>query len=424
MTSVNDPKRGQNFRTIDHVRTGASSLLDPTSTFNSPDLPELTTLLSCSHHEPLLAAAHVWIPSNLSSPSSRRPQVFTTPARPFSSGRSLLAPSASAPEASGIAAQVFCSTFVRPTNQHEQGSSLLATTRGFSTATVLWQQSRERANVATQVKQDTAEKEGEGEQGKQLSQKEQQDSPEQYCFQQSERAKQAAQLNMRARLSKEGKSSGQGGWAEIVRLVKIARPEVNWLGISCVFLLISSAVTMSIPFSVGRILDIATSSKDAPTVLGLSLNQFCLGFAAFMTLGALANFGRVVLLRIVGERVVARLRTQLYQRTYIQDVEFFDANRTGDLIPHLSSNTVIVSKSIIQNISDSLQTIISSTTGFCTIVWLSPQLTSVILLIFPPITVGAFFYSCIIYNISWQIQKNLGTLTKITEEYLGNIKTN
>ncbi|POS74384.1 ATP-dependent permease MDL2 [Diaporthe helianthi] len=387
-------------------------------------LPPRTFVCGAPRREPVCAPLVLAVPiPNFSSPYSRWPQVFATPARPFSSSRSLLAPSASTPAASGIAAQVFRSTFARPTTQPSQILPSWATNRGFSTATVLWQQSRERANVTTQVKQETAQKEEEGEQDKQLSNKDQEDSPEQHGFKQSERAKQAAQLNMRARLSKEGKSSNQGGWAEIVRLVKIARPEVRWLGISFVFLLISSAVTMSIPFSVGRILDIATSSKDAPTVLGLTLNQFFLGFAAFMTLGALANFGRVVLLRIVGERVVSRLRTQLYRRTYVQDAEFFDANRVGDLISRLSSDTVIVGKSITQNISDGLRAIVSGATGFCAMAWLSPQLTSVILLMFPPIAVGAFFYGRTIRNISRQIQKNLGTLTKIAEERLGNIKT-
>lgn len=363
---------------------------------------------------------------NLSPPTARRPLAFAASSRAFSSGRSLLAPSTSSasstPAAPGISAQVFRRAFASRAIRPAQGISSWGATRGFSTAAVLWQQPRNRADgTSAQVKQEVAEKELEGEQGKQVSQQE--NNPEQHGFQQSERAKQAAQINMRARLSKEGKSSGQGGWAEILRLIKIARPEVKWLGISCVFLLISSAVTMSIPFSVGRILDIATSSKDAPTVLGLTLNQFFLGFAAFMTLGALANFGRVVLLRIVGERVVARLRTQLYRRTYVQDAEFFDANRVGDLISRLSSDTVIVGKSITQNISDGLRAIVSGATGFCAMAWLSPQLTSVILLMFPPIAVGAFFYGRTIRNISRQIQKNLGTLTKIAEERLGNIKT-
>lgn len=247
---------------------------------------------------------------------------------------------------------------------------------------------------------------------------------DQHGFQRSEKADKAAHINMSARLSKEGKSQGQSAGAEIWRLMKIARPEIRWLGMAFFFLLISSSVTMSIPFSVGRILDLATKGpvEDA-RILGLTLTQFFLGFAAFMTLGAIANYGRIVLLRIVGERVVSRLRTQLYRRTYVQDAEFFDANRVGDLISRLSSDTVIVGKSITQNISDGLRSFVSGTAGFVAMAWLSPKLTSIILLMFPPIAIGAFFYGRMIRNLSRQIQRNLGTLTKIAEERLGNIKT-
>ncbi|KAK5201350.1 ATP-binding cassette permease mdl1 [Cryomyces antarcticus] len=42
---------------------------------------------------------------------------------------------------------------------------------------------------------------------------------------------------------------------------------------------------------------------------------------------------------------------------------------------------------------------------------------------FPPVAVGAFFYGRAIRNLSRQIQKNLGSLTKIAEERLGNVRT-
>jgi len=243
-------------------------------------------------------------------------------------------------------------------------------------------------------------------------------------FQRSEKAEQASHVNMRARLSKEGKGQGKAGYSEIWRLMKIARPEVRWLGIAFFFLLISSSVTMSIPFSVGRILDLATKGPaDEARLFGLTLTQFFAGFAAILTLGAMANFGRIILLRIVGERVVARLRSQLYRRTYTQDAEFFDANRVGDLISRLSSDTVIVGKSITQNVSDGMRSLVSGAAGFAAMMWLSPKLTSVLLLMFPPIAVAAFIYGRMIRNVSRQIQKNLGTLTKIAEERLGNIKT-
>jgi len=84
---------------------------------------------------------------------------------------------------------------------------------------------------------------------------------EEQGFGRSKRADQAAQLNLSARLSKEGKTEGKNaGWGEVWRLLKIASPEKRPLFYAFIFLLISSSVSMSVPFSIGKILDIATKS--------------------------------------------------------------------------------------------------------------------------------------------------------------------
>ncbi|TDZ21446.1 ATP-dependent permease MDL2 [Colletotrichum orbiculare MAFF 240422] len=286
--------------------------------------------------------------------------------------------------------------------------------RHFSTGIRALQQSRTATENQTARDKDGSTKQSEAET---------QDT-EQDDFRKSERAAKAAQVNLSAKLSKEGKTSGKAGFAEIWRLIRIARPELKWLGIAMVFLVVSSSVTMSIPFSVGRILDIATKDPlEEARLFGLTMPQFFVALGVVLTVGAIANFGRVILLRIVGERVVARLRSQLYRRTYVQDAEFFDANRVGDLISRLSSDTVIVGKSITQNISDGLRALFSGGAGFVVMVWLSPKLTGLLLIMLPPVAVGAFFYGRAIRNVSKGIQKNLGTLTKIAEERLGNVKT-
>ena len=269
--------------------------------------------------------------------------------------------------------------------------------RSFSTAPQLQQQQKQKGAQAIEENKENQEE-------------------SELEFKKSDRAAQAAQVNLAAKLSKEGRGQGKAGMAEVLRLIKVARPELRWLALAFVFLVISSSVTMSIPFSVGRIMDLATKGDaDDIRLFGLTLNQFFMGLAGILTLGAMANFGRVVLLRIVGERVVARLRSQLYRRTYVQDAEFFDANRVGDLISRLSSDTVIVGKSVTQNLSDGLRALFSGGAGFAIMVWTSPKLTGLLLLVFPPIAVGAFFYGRTIRNISRSIQKNLGTLTKIAE---------
>ncbi|KAF2232185.1 ATP-dependent permease MDL2 [Viridothelium virens] len=251
------------------------------------------------------------------------------------------------------------------------------------------------------------------------------DDEERQGFGRSEKASQAAQLNLSAKLSKDGSGGGtSGGWAEIWRLLKIARPEAKGLGFAFTFLLISSSVSMSIPFSIGKILDIATQAEDGKALLfGLDINTFYIGLGTVLAIGAAANFGRIVILRIVGERIVSRLRSQLFRRTFVQNAEFFDANRVGDLISRLGSDTLVVGKSITQNLSDGLRSLVSGAAGLTLMAYVSTKLTGLLALMFPPVAIGAFFYGRAIRNLTRRIQKNLGTLTKIAEERIGSVRT-
>ena len=244
-------------------------------------------------------------------------------------------------------------------------------------------------------------------------------------FARTAKASQAAQVNLSARLAKDGNAQGQtAGLGEIWRLIKIARPEAGVLGFAFVFLLISSSISMSIPFSIGKILDIATKADGSSDQLfGLDLNTFYMALGGVLAVGAAANYGRIIILRIVGERIVARLRSQLFRRTFVQNAEFFDANRVGDLISRLSSDTIIVGKSITQNLSDGMRSLVSGGAGFALMAYVSLKLTGILSLMFPPVAIGAFFYGRAIRNLSRRIQRNLGTLTKIAEERLGNVRT-
>jgi putative ABC transport system ATP-binding protein len=126
-----------------------------------------------------------------------------------------------------------------------------------------------------------------------LEKKEEDDEAE---FGRTEKASQASQINLSARLSKEGASQGQSaGLGEVWRLIKIARPEVKILGVAFFLLLISSSITMSIPFSIGKILDIATAGAgeaagaDAASknmLFGLSINTFYMALAGILATGA------------------------------------------------------------------------------------------------------------------------------------------
>ena len=244
-------------------------------------------------------------------------------------------------------------------------------------------------------------------------------------FGRSEKASQATQVNLSARLSRDPKDQSHGaGLKETWRLIKIALPEIGVLGWAFLFLIVSSSISMTIPFSIGKFLDVATKAEEGGNKLyGFDLSTLYLALGGILIVGAGANYGRIIILRIVGERIVTRLRSQLFRRTFIQNAEFFDANRVGDLISRLSSDTVIVGKSITQNLSDGLRSLVSGVAGLTLMAYVSLKLTSVLAICFPPVAIGTFFYGRAIRNLSRKIQKNLGTLTKIAEERLGNVRT-
>lgn len=59
------------------------------------------------------------------------------------------------------------------------------------------------------------------------------------------------------------------------------------------------------------------------------------------TVGALANTGRAILMRMAGQRIVARLRERTYVAALKQEVEFVERGE-GDVLSRLSVDSSIV----------------------------------------------------------------------------------
>ncbi|RKP34336.1 P-loop containing nucleoside triphosphate hydrolase protein [Dimargaris cristalligena] len=211
-------------------------------------------------------------------------------------------------------------------------------------------------------------------------------------------------------------------WESVRKLLRLARPEATMVGCAVGLLLLSSAITMSVPFAMGKIIDVvATATAEVP--FGLTKGQFFIGLGSMFILGATANAGRVMLIRTAGERVILRLRDKLYGALIRQDIGFFDRHRTGDLVSRLANDTTVVGKSLTNNVSDGLRSLVMASAGLSMMVYMSPTLTGIMLAIVPPISITAVIYGRFIRTLSHQTQAALGDSTKVVEERLGNIRT-
>ncbi|CDR47820.1 CYFA0S38e00232g1_1 [Cyberlindnera fabianii] len=219
--------------------------------------------------------------------------------------------------------------------------------------------------------------------------------------------------------------SKASGFGDIKRLFLLAKPETTPMTIALCLLAVSSAISMSIPLIIGKFLDSGNEQLQTINIAGYELTMYSfLGITGIMfIIGAIANTGRVVILRTVGEKLVARLRTRTLKASLEQDAAFLDNNRVGDLISRLSSDASIVSRSVTQNISDGIRAVLSGGVGITMMMLVSWKLTSMMLLLAPPLGAMAFIYGRRIRNLSRDLQKSIGDLTKVAEEQLNATRT-
>lgn len=126
-----------------------------------------------------------------------------------------------------------------------------------------------------------------------------------------------------AALVKDEKSkSSTSTLDEVKRLFQLAKPERKRLSIGIGLLFVSAGVTLSVPLTLGKVLDLFTNPEQStlpvslPTAAGLLLLVFACG--------AVANTGRVIIMRISGQRIVQDVRKQAFANVLRQDATWFD----------------------------------------------------------------------------------------------------
>jgi putative ABC transport system ATP-binding protein len=201
-------------------------------------------------------------------------------------------------------------------------------------------------------------------------------------------------------------SAASGSASSFRKIVALAKPEQKPLLTAVGLLLVSSSVSMSIPFTIGKLIDFfSTANPQIP--LGLSTWQASGALLFLFSVGAAANAGRAYLMKMSGEpplhplhkksdslssslgqRIVARLREQTYSAALHQEVEFVERGE-GDVLSRLSVDTSIVGESVTQNLSDGLRAIVMSSVGLGAMFYLSPTLTTLMLCVVPPVSFGA-----------------------------------
>lgn len=202
------------------------------------------------------------------------------------------------------------------------------------------------------------------------------------------------------------------------RIYSVARPEKKTLLLGMVFLSLSSGASLAFPQLVRRMMDFVLQPKNAnlltPIILAL--------FLAFM-IQAVSSSLRYYLFTLSGERIVLQLRKRLYGRLLLQDVSFFDFNRTGDLMSRLSSDCTTLQNTVSVNVSMALRNLGQAIGGFGFMFYTSWRLSAIMLLLIPPIALSAGVFGKKIRAISKNFQATLADASIVAEETISGVRT-
>jgi ATP-binding cassette subfamily B protein len=226
-----------------------------------------------------------------------------------------------------------------------------------------------------------------------------------------------AQPGMQLRATLAHRILMQERGVKLSRLLALAAPEWRRLSAATLFLLVGSAMALLYPQAIRMIIDGALARglgaiDDAALLLG----------GIFLVEGVAVGL-RALLFSVAGERVVTRLRQRLYRSILAQEIGFFDRHRTGELTSRLASDTTVLQQAVSSNLSMGLRYALTVAGGIGFLLFTSPRLTSVMLLIVPPVALAAVFFGRRLRRLARKVQDALARAGEQAEESIAGVRT-
>jgi ABC transporter fused permease/ATP-binding protein len=202
------------------------------------------------------------------------------------------------------------------------------------------------------------------------------------------------------------------------RLLALARPEWRLLSVATVALVIGSGMSLVYPQAVRWMVDAITADSSY-----LDFDSAALLLLVMFAVQAVFTMLRSWLFTVAGERVVARLRSDLFASILGRELAFFDVSRTGELTNRLASDTTVLQNTVTVNVSMALRFTFGAIGGVLMLLYMSFSLAGMALAVVPVVAVGASIYGRVIRRLSTEVQDALAGSTEVAEEAISGLRT-
>ncbi len=183
-------------------------------------------------------------------------------------------------------------------------------------------------------------------------------------------------------------------------------------------LLVAAVAMLALPVALRYLIDRGFAGGDVGTI-----NRYFAWFlAAAVVFGGFAAL-RFYLVSWLGERVVADIRTAVYDRVIRMDPLFFEVTRIGEVLSRLTTDTTLVQSISGASLSVALRTSLTLVGALIMLLATSLELTSYILLLIPVVVVPLIAVGRRIRKLSRTAQDRVADTSGLADETLNAIQT-
>ncbi|KAK2986305.1 hypothetical protein RJ640_021874 [Escallonia rubra] len=176
----------------------------------------------------------------------------------------------------------------------------------------------------------------------------------------------------------------------------------------------------------GMIIDIVSRDIRTPEQQVEALDAIkstIVAIVLIVVIGSVSTAFRAWLFSSASERVVARLRKDLFSHLVQQEIAFYDVTRTGELLSRLSEDTQIIKNAATTNLSEALRNVTTAVIGLGFMFSSSWKLALLALAVVPVISVAVRQFGRYLRELSHSTQAAAAVAASIAEESFGAIRT-
>lgn len=201
------------------------------------------------------------------------------------------------------------------------------------------------------------------------------------------------------------------------RLSGYLRPDLRRFAVALAGLLVGSGLGLLVPLVVAGLVTRVVAGGDPA-----GLDRLIVLLLGLFVAQSLGGFVQSYLLGVVGERIVARLRGELFARLVTLSLDFHARSRVGELVSRLSSDVTLIRTMLTQTTTSLLSSLIGLAGSIVILFTLSPALLAVALLLAPALLAVAIVVGRPLQRVSTEVQDAIARSTGTAEEALGGIR--